>query len=134
MNMLSFFVLSAKKTIAMDRVKKLMLSPVATNWKALIAHDEALGKAFDKLYNIMKTIPGYSNILENHNATSEDLRKIAIMTQMAGYTFARNGDYIPVAVISFGHALNYVLTHKDKIVNYSDAETIEVIDVAITLL
>ncbi len=134
MSMLSFFAMSAKKTMAMNKIANLMLNPNASSLQAAIAHDEAVLKAFDNLYNQMMSMPGFSDILKEHNATSKDLREIATRTHLAGYSFANNRDFIPVAVVAFGKALDYVLTNKDRILNYSYKEVREVIDVAIPML
>lgn len=134
MGMHSFFVMSAKKTMAMNKVAKLMLNPNVSSLQAAIAHDEAVLKAFDNLYNQMMSMPGFSDILKEHNATSKDLKEIATRTHLAGYSFENNRDFIPVAVVAFGKALDYVLTNKDRILKYSYKEVREVIDVAIPML
>ena len=134
MGLLSFLALSAKKTTAMNKAAKLMLNPNVSSLQAAMAHDEAISKAFDELYAQMKAMPGFSDILNKHNAPSNDLKEIASRTQLAGYSFASNRDFIPVAVVSFGSALDYVLTNKDKILNYTYEEVCDVIDIAVTLL
>ena len=134
MGMHSFFVMSAKKTMAMNKVAKLMLNPNVSSLQAAIAHDESVLKAFDNLYNQMMSMPGFSDILKEHNATSKDLKEIATRTHLAGYSFENNRDFIPVAVVAFGKALDYVLTNKDRILKYSYKEVREVIDVAIPML
>lgn len=111
-----------------------MLNPNVSSLQDAIAHDEAVSKAFDNLYNQMLCMPGFSDILKAHSATSNDLKEIASRTHLAGYTFESNGDFIPVAVVAFGKALDYVLTNKDRILNYSYKEVREVIDVAIPML
>ena len=134
MTFLHFLFLSAKKTKAMNKIAMLMLKPNISSMKTIISNEKKENKAFDSLYRTMSSMPGFSDILEKHSATSEDLKKIAHRVQLAGYMFANNGDYIPVAMVSFGAALDHVLTHKERIINYSYAESIEVIDEAITLL
>lgn len=134
MGMPSLLAMSAKKTMAMNKAAKLMLNPNVSSLQAAIAHDEAVSKAFDNLYNQMLSMPGFSDILKEHNATSNDLKEIASRTHLAGYSFENNGDFIPVAVVAFGKALDYVLTNKDRILNYSYKEVREVIDNAIPML
>ena len=134
MGITSFLFLSAKKTRIMNKIAKLMLSPNLSSLQKVISYNEKITKSFDLHYQTMSSMPGFSDILEKHNATSDDLRKIASRVQLAGFMFANNGDYIPVAVVSFGKALDHVLTHKEKILNYSNTEVIEVIEETITLL
>ena len=134
LGLLSFFLLSVKKTKTMNKIAKLMLNPNLSSLQKIMREKEKIDKAFESLYRTMSLMPGFSDILEKHNARSEDLKKIAYRVLLAGYMFAKNGDYIPVAVISFGKPLDHVLTHKEKIVNYSNKEIIEVIEETITLL
>lgn len=132
--MLSFLAMSVKKTRAMNKAAKLMLRPNISSLQAALAHDKAISKAFDDLYKQMMSMPGFSDVLKKHNATSNDLKEIASRTHLAGYSFASNGDFIPVAVVSFAGAMDYVLTNKDKILHYTFSEVSEVIDAAIPLL
>ena len=138
MGIISLLILSNKKTKTMNKIARLMLNPPhITSIDSLLKgqkHYDEIKKKFDDLFAIMSSMPGFSEILKTHNATSEDLEKISSRVQLAGYSFASNGDYIPVAVVSFGDALNHVLIHKEKILNYSNNEVIEVIEETIKLL
>lgn len=134
MGIISFLILSAKKTKAMNRAAKLMLNPCLSSFQAILSHQEKIDRAFDALFRAMNSMPGFSDILKKYNATSSDLEKIASRTHLAGFSFADNGDYIPVAVVSFGRPLEYVLMNEDKILNYSYKEVSEVIENAIPLL
>ena len=134
MGIISFFFLSAKKTKTMNKIAKLMLNPDLSSLQKIMSDRGKAKKLFDLHYQTMSLMPGFLDILEKHNATSKDLMEIAYRVQCAGYMFADNGDYIPVAVVSFGEALDFVLTHKEKILNYSYEEVIEVVEEAVELL
>ncbi len=67
--------------------------------------------AVENLYNHMITMPGYREILMKHNATAHDLGEISSFIHMEGYEYYKR-DYLPVALISFGPPLDYLLTNK----------------------
>ena len=134
MGALSFFANSYKKTMVMNRLASLMMNPVLTDLQSIMNHSQQINKSFESLYSVMASMPGFSDILKKHHATSLDLKEIATKTQAAGYMIADNGDYIPVAVVSFGKPLDYVLTHKAVFYEYNHKEIIRVIDAAIPML
>ena len=137
MGLLPVFLYSVKKTQSMKKAAALMLQCTLScnnDYGKIIARGEQQTKAFKKLYKVMKAMPSLSCILDKYNTNEIELENIASRVFQSGYSFANNGDFIPVAVISFARPLAYVLANKDKILNYSYKEVCEVIDAAFPLL
>lgn len=134
MSLLSFFSVSANKTKRMKKIERLMTSTSFTTVEKAIEHDSDLAQAFERLYETLCRVPRCAETLLEHQATSTDLKKISSRIQLAGYAYDENGDYLPVAIISFFRPLDYVLSNKDKIFNYGYREVREVTDAAIHML
>lgn len=123
---LKAMILSARKTMAMNKVANLMLHPDISSFQNMIRYSEEKTKAFKALYKELIKFPGYSDVLELHKATSEDLEKIAERILLAGYHFAYNGDFIPVALISLSPiALDQLLTQEEKLLYHTDYEGVQ---------
>ena len=132
--MLGLLIKSAKKTSIMNRIAKLMIAPVPMNGQEMFKQGERLSVEFEKLYEILLKFPGYVEIIQKHHATSKDLESIAWRALCSGYQFAPNGDFVPVAVVSIGPALDFVLSAKEEILNYGYAEARTVFNEAVKLL
>lgn len=111
---------SFKKTFLMFKITMIMTdtTPVIDSirkkgyWKYMHELDEA----FEKLFNHMMTMSGYYEILSSHNATSQDLSKIAWRIYLSGYEYYKR-DFLPVYLVSFGDSLDYLLDNKESINN-----------------
>lgn len=109
---------SFKKTFLMFKITMIMTdtTPVSDRirkkgyWKYMHELDEA----FEKLFNHMMTMRGYYEILSSHNATSQDLSKIAWRIYLSGYEYYKK-DFLPIALVSFGDSLDYLLDNKECI-------------------
>lgn len=123
---LKAMILSAKKTMAMNKAANLMLHPDISSFQNVMRYSEEKTKAFEALYKELTKFPGYSDVLELHKATSEDLEKIAERILLAGYHVASNGDFIPIALIALSPiALDQLLTQEEKLLYHTDYEGVQ---------
>ena len=81
----------------------------------------------------MKKMPGFHEILEQHQVTPELLKHIEARIACLGYPEIKNY-YIPVALISIGKPLNYILSNKEEVLNKDFASAKRITDKAILLL
>lgn len=78
---------------------------------------------YSDLYDCMFEMPGFHDILEQHHATPEMLKALENRIKLIGYPDMK-GYYIPVALISLGKPLNFILSNKEDIL-HSDIYTIQ---------
>lgn len=125
-----------KKTILMNKITKIMTDDTSISQK--LKKNTVMGvlnersQVFKKLYRHMLSMPGYSQILRKHNATAADLEKLSSLIQWMGYEYFKN-DYLPVALVSFGNPLDFLLTHRQEILE-SPKTSLSLIDEAIKRL
>lgn len=104
-----FLLQSAKKTALMESIARLMLEkPDDSDFIKLSNHQAKVRAYFNPLYQHLLTMGGYSDILSAANATLDDLYRLAVYLQSAGFAFLGR-DYLPVALVSFGPPLEYLL-------------------------
>ena len=131
------FIRSVKKTITMNKITKMMLDPMAAfrrdGVRGMMSADVELEALFNSLYSIMLDMPGYKDILLRHNTNGNELKLIANRVACAGFDF-QGGDFLPVALLSFGQPLDVMLSHRDEILNHSYTEVAKVVDMAKKML
>lgn len=137
-----FLAKSFKKTRIINRIVKLMNTSI-TDFKAKNSNlgmfeavqkkAEMLDEEFDELFNCMMSMDGLNVVLQKHNTSGKELNQISSRILCAGYGF-QGKDFLPVALVSFGNTLDYILTNKNEILNYSNDEIKKVVEVARKML
>lgn len=89
--------------------------------------EEAL---FSELFYVMKKIDGLKQVIEKHRTNPEEVYSLA--NRISCFVGYYQGDYLPVSLVSFASSLDYLLSEKDALLNYSEREAMAVIKVAIT--
>lgn len=118
-----------KKAIGIMRLRKKFRSPDDLN-----KLEEKEKIAFQELFDSMKAMGGLLPVvIETYHTSPEELRHLANRIHDSGYEFYRQ-DFLPVALISFGKPLSYILDNKSQILDHGYDECISIIEVAKYLL
>lgn len=140
-----FYELSLQKSRIMKQIEYYDKSKTQNTIKAInngrmwdmIDHtDEEKRKEselYQNLFDCMNQMPGFHEILEQHNVTPELLKSIASRIKLLGYP--NFGDYyIPVALIALSKPLVYMLENIDIILHSGNKQIIPIVNDAIRLL
>ena len=130
--MLGFIINSQKKTKAMNECASLWINYIrqGTYW---IYHQE-LDEAYQNLFNIMKKMGGFKEIIEKHNITSDKMLDVSSRMVELGYGngLYKNGDFLPVGLVSFGETLDFIFENWERLENSSNDEFCDIIEAAIS--
>jgi hypothetical protein len=129
-----------KKALIMNRIERLYNKPL--NIEEMISQvinreKSEINKAIEDLYKCMLSTPGYKEILQNHGTTSEELKKIysriLLIIPRIGGAYQKML-FVPVALISYGKPLNFILDNKELILSNNSDVMKDVVKQAINLL
>ncbi len=137
-------VWSSKKTLIMDKIIKSMNRPVdilsfmsthstSDLFSTLEQENDNLDLLFEALFVHLKKASACANIINIYDTSGKEFHKIASRISLAGYGF-QGRDFLPVALLAFPAPMQYLLEHKDELLNHSNKEIQEVVEVARRML
>lgn len=126
-------LLSFKKSRIMKRIERIQRTPInAKSFRQMMETGDKEEEAFEDLFRCMQQMPGYTEIIQIHRTSPKEIYKISSRISLA-YDYM-NGHYLPVALVSYGNTLDFILCNKDSILNFGISEIESVVEQAITLL
>lgn len=144
-----FFVnKSFKKSRIMSKIERLELADVfkkpSINVVRMMEDGEKYRnkrkKLYHQLFECMMNMDGYRESLIKYNLTEIELARMAEVIQtkimhFVPYMNLKQGtDYLPVALVSLGRPLDYLLLHKEEILAWKSKNIDDYIRTAIELL
>lgn len=133
----SLFIKSFKKSKIMKKIERLKMMKLNIHsfedFSQYTKRHEKLSDCYSQLFACMQEMDGYREILAYYQTSAAELNEISDRIALTGYDYYRQY-YIPVALVSLGKPLAYILENKHIILERGTSEIIELIENAVCLI